>query len=258
MFQNEIATFAGESELQIRVSGMTRMSKIHDKDQKALALRDTACARLLYRCPKCLTATFRATRVMPCGHMNLLVANHTQRGTHISFDDRTSGAAFRIASYIMGRLPALRQRVKRLQVPQPETGSYAIDHYTSPGTYTRSSLSIKTAMLTRHPRRSRTIDSGSVSSVRFPQNASMTNCTYYQQCSRRWGTWDYVAYWSTGSFAIYNYSTGSALIAFGLRGNQALGAGIFSPIVLAALAVLCGVCIFLSWSKAKHKPMGQG
>ncbi|PPJ50640.1 hypothetical protein CBER1_05227 [Cercospora berteroae] len=28
--------------------------------------------------------------------------------------------------------PGLRQRVKKFQVPQPETGTYAIDHYTSP------------------------------------------------------------------------------------------------------------------------------
>ncbi|EMF15057.1 Transp_cyt_pur-domain-containing protein [Sphaerulina musiva SO2202] len=57
---------------------------------------------------------------------------------------------------------------------------------------------------------------------------------------RTWGGWDYVTYWSTGGFAIYNYSTGSALIAFGLSGKQALAAGIFSPIALAALCVFCG------------------
>ncbi|CAK1362382.1 unnamed protein product [Cercospora beticola] len=114
--------------------------------------------------------------------------------------------------------PGLRQRVKRFQVPQPETGTYAIDHYTSPANY-----------------------------------ADLVPLT---EDRRRWGTWDYVAYWSTGSFAIYNYSTGSALIAFGLSGKQALGAGIFSPIVLAALAVLCGVCILLCWPTAKHKYSG--
>jgi hypothetical protein len=42
-------------------------------------------------------------------------------------------------------------------------------------------------------------------------------------------------------YAIYNYSTGSALIAFGLSGKQALAAGIFSPLALAALCVFCGV-----------------
>lgn len=49
-----------------------------------------------------------------------------------------------------------------------------------------------------------------------------------------------MVYWATGGFAIYNYTTGSSLIAFGLSGKQALAAGIFSPILLAALCVLCG------------------
>ncbi|KAI5357463.1 putative purine-cytosine permease [Septoria linicola] len=95
-------------------------------------------------------------------------------------------------------MATLRQRAKKLQVPQPETGTYAIDHFTSPDL--------------------------------VPLTADR----------RTWRSRDYIAYWSTGSFAIYNYSTGSALIAFGLSGKQALGAGIFSPIVLAALCVLCG------------------
>ncbi|KXT17659.1 hypothetical protein AC579_9041 [Pseudocercospora musae] len=92
----------------------------------------------------------------------------------------------------------LRQRLKKFEVAQPETGSYKIDHYTSPD-------------LIPVPRERRT-----------------------------WGAWDFVSYWSTGSFAIYNYSTGSALIAFGLSGKQALAAGIFSPLALAALCVVCG------------------
>jgi hypothetical protein len=44
-------------------------------------------------------------------------------------------------------------------------------------------------------------------------------------------------------FAIYNYSTGSGLIAYGLSGKQALASGIFSPLVLAALCVLCSVSL---------------
>lgn len=42
-------------------------------------------------------------------------------------------------------------------------------------------------------------------------------------------------------FAIYNYNTGSALIAYGLSAKQALAAGILSPIVLVTMCILCGV-----------------
>ncbi|KAH9844736.1 ncs1 nucleoside transporter family protein [Teratosphaeria destructans] len=77
---------------------------------------------------------------------------------------------------------------------------------------------------------------------------------------RTWGARAYIIYWVTGGqrplplprpnppqrisrvagFAIYNYSTGSALITYGLSGPQALAAGIFSPIALAVLCVFCG------------------
>lgn len=46
---------------------------------------------------------------------------------------------------------------------------------------------------------------------------------------------------SSAGFAIYNYVTGSALIAYGLSAKQCLAAGVLSPIVLAAMCVLCGV-----------------
>lgn len=45
-------------------------------------------------------------------------------------------------------------------------------------------------------------------------------------------------------FAIYNYNTGSALIAYGLSAKQALAAGILSPIVLVTMCILCGVSSF--------------
>lgn len=81
---------------------------------------------------------------------------------------------------------------------------------------------------------------------------------------RTWGSWKYVVYWATGGktlvqnfvmvsvtgltilllgFAIYNYNTGSALIAYGLSAKQCLAAGILSPIVLAIMCILCGVSI---------------
>lgn len=44
-------------------------------------------------------------------------------------------------------------------------------------------------------------------------------------------------------FAIYNYNTGSALIAYGLSAKQALAAGILSPIVLVTMCILCGVSL---------------
>lgn len=44
-------------------------------------------------------------------------------------------------------------------------------------------------------------------------------------------------------FAIYNYNTGSALIAYGLSAKQALAAGILSPIVLVIMCILCGVSL---------------
>lgn len=86
---------------------------------------------------------------------------------------------------------------------------------------------------------------------------------------RIWGGWKYVVYWATGGessmrqhghhkshwiheaytipsgFAIYNYNTGSALIAYGLSAKQCLAAGILSPIVLAIMCILCGVSTFL-------------
>lgn len=82
---------------------------------------------------------------------------------------------------------------------------------------------------------------------------------------RTWNGWKYVVYWATGGklilprtyltaptkhpylhrtylgFAIYNYNTGSALIAYGLSAKQALAAGILSPIVLVTMCILCGV-----------------
>ncbi|KAJ4393233.1 hypothetical protein N0V93_002441 [Gnomoniopsis smithogilvyi] len=59
--------------------------------------------------------------------------------------------------------------------------------------------------------------------------------------SRRiWGGWKYVVYWATGGFAIYNYNTGSALIAYGLSAKQCLAAGILSPIILVIMCILCG------------------
>lgn len=86
---------------------------------------------------------------------------------------------------------------------------------------------------------------------------------------RTWNGWKYIVYWATGGrqacttdipccqstgghsnayagdlgFAIYNYNTGSALIAYGLSAKQALAAGILSPIVLALMCVLCGVSL---------------
>ncbi|CAN8097756.1 unnamed protein product [Discula destructiva] len=57
---------------------------------------------------------------------------------------------------------------------------------------------------------------------------------------RIWGGWKYVVYWATGGFAIYNYNTGSALIAYGLSAKQCLAAGVLSPIVLAVMCILCG------------------
>ncbi|KAK8243539.1 NCS1 family nucleobase:cation symporter-1 [Phyllosticta capitalensis] len=57
---------------------------------------------------------------------------------------------------------------------------------------------------------------------------------------RTWGWWKYTIYWMTGGFAIYNYATGSALIAYGLSAKQCLTAGLVSPIILAAMCVLCG------------------
>lgn len=84
---------------------------------------------------------------------------------------------------------------------------------------------------------------------------------------RTWNGWKYVVYWATGGksilprtcliaptkdlylhwkylgFAIYNYNTGSALIAYGLSAKQALAAGILSPIVLVTMCILCGVSI---------------
>jgi NCS1 family nucleobase:cation symporter-1 len=44
-------------------------------------------------------------------------------------------------------------------------------------------------------------------------------------------------------FAIYNYNTGSAIIAYGLSAKQALAAGILSPIVLVTMCILCGVSL---------------
>ncbi|KAK7546657.1 permease for cytosine/purines, uracil, thiamine, allantoin-domain-containing protein [Phyllosticta citricarpa] len=57
---------------------------------------------------------------------------------------------------------------------------------------------------------------------------------------RTWDWWKYTVYWMTGGFAIYNYATGSALIAYGLSAKQCLTAGLVSPIVLALMCVLCG------------------
>ncbi|KAJ7475748.1 permease for cytosine/purines, uracil, thiamine, allantoin-domain-containing protein [Mycena latifolia] len=57
---------------------------------------------------------------------------------------------------------------------------------------------------------------------------------------RTWTQASYVAYWATGGFAIYNYVTGSSLIAYGLSGKQAMGACVVSPIILGILCALCG------------------
>lgn len=52
-------------------------------------------------------------------------------------------------------------------------------------------------------------------------------------------------------FAIYNYNTGSALIAYGLSAKQALAAGILSPIVLVTMCILCGVSLLSAWPSVK-------
>lgn len=49
------------------------------------------------------------------------------------------------------------------------------------------------------------------------------------------------AHAANAGFAIYNYNTGSALIAYGLSAKQCLAAGILSPIVLVIMCILCGV-----------------
>lgn len=54
-------------------------------------------------------------------------------------------------------------------------------------------------------------------------------------------------------FAIYNYNTGSALIAYGLSAKQALAAGILSPIVLVTMCILCGV----SLARGQHLSNGS-
>ncbi|KAK4938188.1 hypothetical protein LTR10_021347 [Elasticomyces elasticus] len=58
---------------------------------------------------------------------------------------------------------------------------------------------------------------------------------------RTWGGLAYGVFWATGGFAIYNYSTGSAIISYGLSAKQALAVGVVSPIILVIMTVLCGM-----------------
>ena len=58
---------------------------------------------------------------------------------------------------------------------------------------------------------------------------------------RTWGGLAYGVFWATGGFAIYNYSTGSAIISYGLSANEALAVGVVSPIILVICSILCGV-----------------
>lgn len=118
---------------------------------------------------------------------------------------------------------ATRRFIRRLEVPPPKGNTYAITQW--------------------------------VNADLIPMDSSR----------RTWNGWKYVVYWATGGkpffprncltastkhsylhrmdlgFAIYNYNTGSALIAYGLSAKQALAAGILSPIVLVTMCILCGV-----------------
>lgn len=79
------------------------------------------------------------------------------------------------------------------------------------------------------------------------------NCTYeidqytspdlvpLDKTRRTWRGWDYGVFWATGGFAIYNYTTGSAIISYGLNAKQALAIGVVSPIILAIMCIICGV-----------------
>lgn len=131
--------------------------------------------------------------------------------------------------------PTLRQRLKKLEVPQPDNGAYAIDSFTCPGKYCDRSHGQVSLIWKRRSHSPRPL------AVCVPDGQRTHRLTH--QRSRTWRSLDYVSFWATGGFAIYNYSTGSALIAFGLSGPQALAAGIFSPIALAVLCVLCGVSV---------------
>lgn len=79
------------------------------------------------------------------------------------------------------------------------------------------------------------------------------NCTYVidqftspdlvplDKTRRTWGGLEYGIFWATAGFAIYNYTTGSAIISYGLSAKQALAVGVVSPIILAVMCVICGV-----------------
>lgn len=119
--------------------------------------------------------------------------------------------------------PATRRFIRSLEVPPPKGNTYSITQW--------------------------------VNADLIPMDSSR----------RTWNGWKYVVYWATGGklfrpinyvnaptnpsylhrmylgFAIYNYNTGSALIAYGLSAKQALAAGILSPIVLVTMCILCGV-----------------
>ncbi len=91
---------------------------------------------------------------------------------------------------------------------------------------------------------------------------SQPNCTYeidqftspdlvpLDKTRRTWGGFEYGVFWATGGFAIYNYTTGSAIISYGLNAKQALAVGIVSPLILAIMCVICGVSdmSFFLWS----------
>ena len=75
---------------------------------------------------------------------------------------------------------------------------------------------------------------------------------------RTWGAFSYAIFWLTGGFAIYNYTTGSAIISYGLNARQALAVGVVSPVILAALVIICGVSLSQTTSLLFSKDQALG
>ncbi|KAM0754373.1 hypothetical protein T439DRAFT_352392 [Meredithblackwellia eburnea MCA 4105] len=63
---------------------------------------------------------------------------------------------------------------------------------------------------------------------------------------RTWGIEHFSLWWFVGGFSVVNYSSGSALIAYGLSGPQAIGCNIFGSVILGL------TCVTMGWWGSTH------